>query len=558
MGDDSRRSWLALGALLLVASAIVAGAFVPAPHNGGDNAAYVTLAYSLLADGSYTDLYDPAAMPHTKYPPVFPGLLALLVLLGARTWTALKIVAALSAVAGVGFTFLWSERRWGTATGFVVALGVALSSGVVYYSHWVLSDTLFLALTVAALWLFERSEEESSGPGWLVAGVIVAGLAYFTRSAGLPLLVAVFAWLALARRWKALAGTAMGLGLPVLTWWWRGRGAGVAEYGAEFWLVDPYQPELGRVGFAGLAGRVVTNFGGYLTLHLPGGIVGGGGGGFVALVGIGLTALALVGWFRSARARMGVAELFLPAYAGLILLWPEVWSGDRFALPLIPLFLGFGAAALQHFSGRLGGQAARAVLVLAALIIVVPSGRSWTRSVGEAMSCTAATRVGGAWACYGPAVTRFADAAGWAGEALPEGSAVMTRKPRIFYVLSGVPSRTFPFVSETGEQFRIADEVGARYLLFDEWFSQSGRFLGAALTQQPGAFCTVRGFGQTQGVGTHLFGLLPAERRGVPDGDGGNEVRVAGCPEGYVLPGAPADYSSSSSTRIPLLDRLDP
>ena len=197
-GSGSRRLPLAIA--VFVSAVAVVAAFNPAPHNGGDNAAYVTLGYSLAEHGAYTDLYDPARLPHTKYPPVYPGLLALLMLLGARTWVALKSVSALSTVAAVAFTYLWAERRLGALAALGLAVLVALSSALVYYSHWVLSDPLFLALTLAALWALQRADEEGAHPGWLVGGVTAAGLAYFTRSAGLPLLVAIAGWLAYRRR----------------------------------------------------------------------------------------------------------------------------------------------------------------------------------------------------------------------------------------------------------------------------------------------------------------------------------------------------------------------
>ena len=54
-----------------------------------------------------------------------------------------------------------------------------------------------------------------------------------------------------------------------------------------------------------------------------------------------------MGWAMSWKVGRAVAEYFFPLYAGLILLWPEVWSGDRFALPLFPLILFYAASALQ-------------------------------------------------------------------------------------------------------------------------------------------------------------------------------------------------------------------
>lgn len=557
-GASSTRLPVLLLAVVVMASAVAVGAaFVPAPHNGGDNAGYVSLAYSMLEHGAYQDLYDPASLPHTKYPPVFPALLAFLMLLGVRTWAGFKLVAAVSTVGASAFTYLWARRRVGATWAAGAALAVAFSSAVVYYSHWVLSDPTFLAFTMASLWALGEADEEGAHAGWLVGGVAAAGLAYFTRSAGLPLLVAVLVWLGMRRRWKALGFSAVALGIPALLWWLRARSVGDVQYVSEFWLVDPYNPGLGTVGVGGLMIRVVTNTGGYIGSHIPGGIVGAQGA-LVTVLGVVLTGLAVVGWWLGTRRRPGTTELFFPLYAGLILLWPVVWSGDRFALPLIPLMVVLGAAALQKGLGT--GTRGRGVALLGLAVLLLPAAKAWTASAEEASACAAVVRQAGPFACYGPRMTQFVEAAAWSGDNLPAGSAVMSRKPRIFYALSGVPSRTFPFDTDPAVHFSEADGVEARYVLLDQVDGLAGRYVGGAVQQQPGAFCHVQSF-EGQGSASQLLGLLPAGQRdssALLIEEGG--VRIAACPGDYVDGGQRGrSYSSSStSSRIPLLDGLDP
>ena len=113
----------------------------------------------------------------------------------------------------------------------------------------------------------------------------------------------------------------------------------------------------------------------------------------------------------------------------------------------------------------MGGSA---LTVAAMSAVLLPAGRDWIASVQQASACADATRSGGAWACYGSGIADFATAAEWMGEALPEGSAVMTRKPRLFYVLSGIPSRVFPFDDDPAVQLTEADRHGARDLLRDD------------------------------------------------------------------------------------------
>jgi 4-amino-4-deoxy-L-arabinose transferase-like glycosyltransferase len=552
---QGRIFWGLLAAVVAVAVVVVTLAFNPVPHAGGDNAGYVGLAHGLLDTGSYTDVFDPEGLPHTKYPPVFPVLLASLIALGARTWISLKLTASVATVATVAFTYLWAERSIGALGAVAVALLLTLSAGVVYYSHWILSDPVFVAFTVVALFALTRADEDQAQVWWLPLGVMAVGLAYFTRSAGLPLVLALLLWLALRRRWRAVGLTAMALGVPMLLWWLRGRGAGVAAYGSEFWMVDPYQPGRGTVGIFGLIPRVIGNLASYVLDYAPSGIVGGGP--FRAPLGVLLAIGTLAGWALSVRSRIGPAEIFFPLYAGLILVWPEIWGGDRFFLPLYPLVFLYGAVSVRSVADRLPTVAASGVTAIAILVLLLPAGADWFQETRRSASCARAAAERGAWACYGPQVGFFAGAALWSASGLPVGSAVMTRKPRHFYLLSGHPSRTFPFDPSATAQLSLADAIGARYVLLDQWDGQAARYVGSAIREQPSAFCYVGAFGQTAAGGAQLFGILAPEDRTPGASDEEGALSFAQCPEGYRAALAADTVNYTSSGRIPLLDGLD-
>ena len=60
---------MTLAVVALVHMAIALPALNPAPHNGGDNAGYLSLAHSLATGAGYVEAWDPALAPHTKYAP---------------------------------------------------------------------------------------------------------------------------------------------------------------------------------------------------------------------------------------------------------------------------------------------------------------------------------------------------------------------------------------------------------------------------------------------------------------------------------------------------------
>ena len=124
--EEKRRGRrLAIGAAVLVLVVQVAAtvmALSPAPHNGGDNAGYLSLAHSLVTDGSYVEQWDPEARPHTKYPPVDPTILAGAMVLGAEGWGAFKAISVFFIVVSVFVTFLWALDRRGPRFALVLAL----------------------------------------------------------------------------------------------------------------------------------------------------------------------------------------------------------------------------------------------------------------------------------------------------------------------------------------------------------------------------------------------------------------------------------------------------
>ncbi len=545
----------------------------PSPHSGGDNAGYLTLAYSLVTGGEYTDLYDPAQPPHTKYPPVFPLVLAGAMALGARTWASFKAVSAIAILLSVALASAWAWRRRGWGFGIAIGLLLAFADSLLYHSQWILSDPVFLALTMAALLAFDRVESlVRDGPPlagtpargerrWLGIGCAAAILAFFTRSAGLPLVLAVFAWLALRRRWRALGIYAMAFGAPALLWWLRSRALGGPGYTGEFWMVNPYQPDLGTIGPLALVGRLVANLQHYLWTAIPGGLLGMRTT-LSAVLGSALVLAAIVGWAKRLKTP-GVAELFVPLYFGLILLWPQVWSGDRFALPLFAPLLFYAGEALVRMTREVHRWAPVAALTVMVAVLLLPGTMSWRSYARQAAVCRERVRTG-AFHCYQARMQEFAAAAEWSRDNLPEGAVVLTRKPRLFFVVSGVRSSVFPFSDDPQALADAAGTVGARYLIMDYLDNVSAFYLVPILEKRPALFCSIRGFGgDERGIQTQLMGLDPAasgDRRVTQTDDGQMRVNLDMCElSEYLAEGAVLDAPAQSdpSGVVPLLRSLD-
>ena len=544
------RPAMILAAVALVHLAITLPALNPAPHNGGDNAGYLSLAHSLVTGAGYVEAWDPALVPHTKYPPLYPALLAGAMGLGAEAWITFKLLSLLLVTVSVTICFAWVRDRHGILMATGVSLVLAFSPAFLWSTNWILSDPLFLALTFACLWSFHRSEQVAVPSWWILAGCVFAILSTFTRTAGLPLVLAVGGALALARHWRALAGFGVAFVTPNVLWWLRSRAGGGAQYVSEFWLIDPYQPDLGQAGIGDLAARVLENLQGYVLVHIPAGLSPWSGGALTAL-GLVLMAAALAGWVARIGVRWTVVELFTPLYFGLILLWPAVWSGDRFALPLYPLMLFYAGEALVRGAKRISPRLPLAAGAVAAAVLLVPSMQSWGQSVTGAGDCRRVVRQAGPFACYGEGFQQFVSAARWVGENVPDGAAVFSRKPRIFYTLSGVRSRTYPLSADPERFFREAREAGVSYVVLDRVDRLGGAYVGAVVQDRPWAFCGLAAVGEGA-VRTQILGIVEGA---VDPGGGataGSSIRLAACPEGMVRP-EPRSLPAYSASRLPLL-----
>jgi hypothetical protein len=350
----------------------------------------------------------------------------------------------------------------------------------------------------------------------------------------------------MGRRWKSTGFFLAAFLVPAVAWWTRGRRAGGSQYLAEFWMVDPYRPELGRVGPGGLIGRVADNALAYVTQIIPEGVTGFEGP-LLPGLGIALVLLALVGWTLSLRKEASPAELFFPLYAGLICLWPPVWSGDRFALPLLPLLFYYGGVALAWGLARVGTGGRRLAGAVAVAILLLPASSSWAREARQARACAHQVRGGEPFSCYALPIQEYAAMARWASENLPTQAVVVTRKPRIFFLLSRLKAQSVPLTTQWNLFRESVAEKGSRYLTLDRWGGLTARYMVPMIQARPSSFCWITSVGISGQEGTQLLGILP---EGAP-GEGGEPALVR-CPEGMVLT-TPREGSAHPPGSIPLL-----
>lgn len=196
----SASPWYRDRTLLLVLSASTALKLVLAflvRHDPAilDEGAYLELAQGLAAGQGFNGTFRP---------PGYPAFLAFWLWIGAGT---LGVRLAQVALSGLSVVLVWrlGERLGGGRVGRVAATVFAFDPILVAFSHRLWSETLFIAILLAAVDLLTADRREPAWGRTALAGVLL-GLGSLVR----PMLVTALPFLALWMLWEAWQARADG------------------------------------------------------------------------------------------------------------------------------------------------------------------------------------------------------------------------------------------------------------------------------------------------------------------------------------------------------------
>jgi hypothetical protein len=188
--DRHHLDWIALGLLLATAALLLAG-LQHLQNPTGDSVRFLGLADALLQDGRY----EFNSRPHTRFPPGYPALLALLSALLGESYSVAITSVALQAVLALAVGY-WVLRAAGRPLLGVFSIVLIASSPYFFEraTRTVASDFAYMVASFAALLIAQHLAvaRSRSQLGTSAALSIAVLLAISLRSLGLAL------WAALA------------------------------------------------------------------------------------------------------------------------------------------------------------------------------------------------------------------------------------------------------------------------------------------------------------------------------------------------------------------------
>lgn len=377
------RAWWGIGLGLALAYTALAAASPLAVGIWQDDAIYVVTGRALAAGEGYRHEELASRPLQTKYPILYPALLALSFRVspdfpGNRAvWMAPTSVSAAVLVV-LSMLYCRTAFRFRRRDVFVLTGFAATAPALVAFVRYPMSDLVYGALAVAALVCLDVGRESApsraSGLRWTALGGGLVGLAVLTRSIGVSLAFAAVV-LPLVRRRYAHAGVAaLAIAVCVAPWWiWQAWAAGQngalqsgllegTDLSYAVWIPSSLAEPL-RVAAHNLLRSAVGLA--HFQLAFPRGFVGSALAGDTTLwmhvLVWPLMGLLLVGFARSLRHGIRTLHVYAIAYAGMLLLWP--FEPYRFWLPWTPFLLAFlGWGLYLPGRGRLLGVAAAVAL----------------------------------------------------------------------------------------------------------------------------------------------------------------------------------------------------
>jgi 4-amino-4-deoxy-L-arabinose transferase-like glycosyltransferase len=166
---------------------------------------YANIANNLIGSGIYSrDPTPPLTLDLTR-PPVYPILLAGLMLLGNFNGNLIVLFQILISSATVGVTWLLGiELHQGKPSLLVAGLLVALDPILILLGHYLLSETIFLFELIFALWLFVKYLNNRQIL-LLIASAVVLAFSALTRPIVefFPLiLLFILLWIPTLKNWR--------------------------------------------------------------------------------------------------------------------------------------------------------------------------------------------------------------------------------------------------------------------------------------------------------------------------------------------------------------------
>jgi len=499
--------------VLIICGILLVLSFNPAMFTGGDNAQYITLAKSIL-QGNYRNLAFIDAPAEVEIPPGYPLMIAPLIGLSQNTFLPTKLLSLAMMLLGIYISLkLFDKYGVPMLVGGIFCVAMCANLAFSEFSHWTLTEAPYFALSLLGLYLFEKNYEAKTV--WRFIGASAAlCLSIYIRPVAANLILGAFVFLLINRMFKR-AGIFVCTAIAVYGPWLL-RNAIVKSGGEEStYLVNFFtrNSEKGQnaMDLGGMVARIFQNLKVYSLSELPRTFTGyTGGTGIIHIVlGAIATIVVVVGLVKLFKSKKSVIPYYLVCYTGMLLVYNPQFSTFRFLVPMTPFIM----ICIWKFLGMVKpidiAKSRKMVSIIVASLILVSCGINYGRLAPMNIRVLSSYMNGMEYAGLPDyAWARFIEACDWIENNTPENTKLISRKPRMSYILSDRPGKVYPFTEDIEAVMTDIDSSGADYVILDRVMQSTAVYLFPTIQAYPQRFSVIYESAEPE---TYVLRILPNE-----------------------------------------------
>lgn len=450
--------------------------FDPKLFLGGDNAHYLTLAKSILSGQGYRDIFAPDSPPHTQYPPGFPLLLIPGLILFGNNFVFIKLIILLLSISAFYLFYKFYKNYLAKEVRILALALFALCPLIVMYSHYILSEIPYLFFSILAIYLIEKLQVQNRKKILLFIVMILSLIfTYYIRTIGISLIFAALIYLIYKKRYKEFLILLAFAFIFVLLWQSRLTKISGSGYFVQFFSRNPYDLAAGNISFSELIIRFLNNMRLY-TLEVFPKILLPSLQNPIWLKVFGFIASGLVGigWVSRLK-KITVLEIYMVFFLAITFAWPEVWTGDRFLLPVVPFLFYYFIKGILMLSKK-SFAIPMIIIGFCLLFSITEHIKTITVNLRDFSAYTQGDRMAG----YSTDWRNYFTTIEWIKNNTSPDEIVISRKPQFTYLFSNRKSFVYPFSTDENIFFEVLKKYRPQYILFDQfyWTGTTTKYLG--------------------------------------------------------------------------------
>ncbi|MDR1879030.1 MAG: hypothetical protein LBQ64_05635 [Bacteroidales bacterium] len=505
----------------------------------GDNIYYFTCGKAIAEGKGYTSVMSFEETPQTHFPPGYSMFIAVLQKIAPDNIVFVKIVNGVLLWLSILLLF-WLVKKIAknTLVAFCTALFTAIQAGILSFATMMMSEILFLFISLTAIHLAIILNEKlfKKKGGWkfivlLVLLMLNIACIYFVRTMGISLILTLGLWYGILTiqsffHWlkekkkttDKIQSTTQNLllqriiiclliGASFLTahasWSVRQANAGQAgsSYKAMFLMKQDGQT---MSTYDDWKTRITTNVSENITRYVPETLFATRynsdetktTGDWIA--GLLMIVVFIFGLFFLNKQTFWIIFLYVGATMLVLIFYPEQFQGSRYLTPIIPffIFLFFNGivniiTVICKYIKRRNSFIPQVIVLFICTCVMYPrhiTAQTELRAVAKVQSWTLMPDM---------RMNQYLTACMFCKDNLPDSIRVICRKPEIFYMFSGYKKANgFPQYADPDTVMSFLRENNATHLIIDTWYKHAYATLYPAVRKYPEKFKILQEYGK--------------------------------------------------------------